>query len=152
MRSRTGSTIICAPSVPIARVVRPVTLNVWEAVYFRHDAAELIALADQAAAIGIERFVLDDGWFGDRRTDRAGLGDWVVSADVWPDGLHPLVDHVRAKGMQFGLWFEPEMVNLDSELARRHPEWIMAARDELPSSPRAQHVLNLAAPGSVRAR
>ena len=127
---------------------RPVTLNVWEAVYFRHDAAELIALADQAAEIGIERFVLDDGWFGDRRTDRAGLGDWVVSTDVWPDGLHPLVDHVRAKGMQFGLWFEPEMINLDSDLARRHPEWIMAARDELPVESRAQHVLNLAAPGA----
>jgi alpha-galactosidase len=127
---------------------RPVTLNVWEAVYFRHDAAELIALADQAAAIGIERFVLDDGWFGDRRTDRAGLGDWVVSTDVWPDGLHPLVDHVRSKGMQFGLWFEPEMINLDSDLARRHPEWIMAARDELPVESRAQHVLNLAAPGA----
>jgi alpha-galactosidase len=125
---------------------RPVTLNVWEAVYFRHDAAELIALADQAAAIGIERFVLDDGWFGARRSDRAGLGDWVVSADVWPEGLHPLVDHVHARGMQFGLWFEPEMVNLDSDLARAHPEWIMAARDELPVESRFQHVLNLANP------
>lgn len=128
--------------------VRPVTLNVWEAVYFRHDADELIALADQAAEIGIERFVLDDGWFGARRSDRAGLGDWVVSTDVWPDGLHPLVDHVKAKGMQFGLWFEPEMVNLDSDLARQHPEWIMAARDELPVESRAQQVLNLAAPGA----
>ncbi len=147
-RSRTDSTTTCALSASIARAERPVTLNVWEAVYFRHDAAELIALADQAAAIGIERFVLDDGWFGDRRTDRAGLGDWVVSTDVWPDGLHPLVDHVRAKGMQFGLWFEPEMINLDSDLARRHPEWIMAARDELPVESRAQHVLNLAAPGA----
>jgi alpha-galactosidase len=127
---------------------RPVTLNVWEAVYFRHDAAELIALADQAAQIGIERFVLDDGWFGDRRTDRAGLGDWIVAKDVWPDGLHPLADHVHAKGMQFGLWFEPEMINLDSDLARQHPEWIMAARDELPVESRAQHVLNLAAPGA----
>lgn len=129
---------------------RPVTLNVWEAVYFRHDAGELIALADKAADIGIERFVLDDGWFGARRTDRAGLGDWVVASDVWPDGLHPLVDHVRAKGMQFGLWFEPEMINLDSDLARRHPEWIMAARDELPVESRAQHVLNLAAPGAYQ--
>ena len=127
---------------------RPVTLNVWEAVYFRHDADELIALADQAAAIGIERFVLDDGWFGDRRSDRAGLGDWVVATDVWPDGLHPLVDHVTALGMQFGLWFEPEMINLDSDLARRHPEWIMAAREELPVESRAQHVLNLAVPGA----
>ena len=90
--------------------------------------------------------MLDDGWFGARRNDRAGLGDWVVSADVWPDGLHPLVDPVRAQGMQFGLWFEPEMVNLDSDLARAHPEWIMAARDQLPVEPRTQHVLNLAIP------
>ena len=76
-------------------------------MYFRHDADELIALADQAAAIGIERFVLDDGWFGARRTDRAGLGDWVVSADVWPDGLHPLVDHVRARGCSSGCGSSP---------------------------------------------
>ncbi|MET0811612.1 MAG: alpha-galactosidase [Microbacterium sp.] len=125
---------------------RPVTLNVWEAVYFRHDADELTTLADKAAAIGIERFVLDDGWFGARRHDRAGLGDWVVSGDVWPDGLHPLVDHVHARGMQFGLWFEPEMINVDSDLARAHPEWIMAARAELPVESRFQHVLNLAHP------
>ncbi|WP_439593424.1 alpha-galactosidase [Microbacterium sp.] len=127
---------------------RPVTLNVWEAVYFRHDAEELIALADKAAAIGIERFVLDDGWFGARRHDRAGLGDWIVSADVWPEGLHPLIDHVHARGMQFGLWFEPEMISLDSDLARAHPEWIMAARDDLPIESRFQHVLNLAHPGA----
>ncbi|GAA1935366.1 alpha-galactosidase [Microbacterium aoyamense] len=127
---------------------RPVTLNVWEAVYFRHDAGELTALADSAAQIGIERFVLDDGWFGGRRHDRAGLGDWVVSPDVWPEGLHPLVDHVHERGMQFGLWFEPEMINLDSDLARAHPEWIMAARADLPIESRFQHVLNLAHPGA----
>jgi alpha-galactosidase len=127
---------------------RPVTLNVWEAVYFRHDADALIALADKAAALGVERYVLDDGWFAARRHDRAGLGDWVVSEDLWPDGLHPLVDRVHDLGMQFGLWFEPEMVNLDSDLARRHPEWIMAARDELPVESRFQHVLNIAHPGA----
>ncbi|GAA1963046.1 alpha-galactosidase [Microbacterium deminutum] len=127
---------------------RPVTLNVWEAVYFRHDADELVALAERAAKIGVERFVLDDGWFGGRRSDRAGLGDWVVSADVWPDGLHPLVDRVHELGMQFGLWFEPEMINLDSDLARRHPEWIMAAREDLPVESRFQQVLNLANPGA----
>lgn len=127
---------------------RPVTLNVWEAVYFRHDADELVALADRAAAIGVERFVLDDGWFGGRRHDRAGLGDWVVSPEVWPAGLHPLVDRVHALGMQFGLWFEPEMVNLDSDLARAHPEWIMAARADLPVESRFQQVLNLGHPGA----
>ncbi|HEY3337987.1 MAG TPA: alpha-galactosidase, partial [Propionicimonas sp.] len=97
---------------------RPMTLNVWEAVYFDHELQPLLELADAAAAIGVERYVLDDGWFGSRRDDFSGLGDWTVSKDVWPDGLHPLVDHVTELGMQFGLWFEPEMVNLDSEVAR----------------------------------
>jgi alpha-galactosidase len=125
---------------------RPVTLNVWEAVYFDHDRDRLLDLAERAAGLGIERFVLDDGWFGARRNDRAGLGDWVVSPDVWPDGLHPLVDRVRELGMQFGLWFEPEMVNPDSDLARGHPDWIMAARREWPVESRHQQVLDLAIP------
>src|SRR5699024_9466635 len=103
---------------------RPVTLNVWEAVYFDHDLDRLKDLAERAAALGVERFVLDDGWFGSRRDDTSGLGDWVVSDEVWPDGLGPLVDRVTALGMEFGLWFEPEMVNEDSEVARAHPEWI----------------------------
>ncbi|MFT4052239.1 MAG: alpha-galactosidase [Microbacterium sp.] len=128
---------------------RPVTLNVWEAVYFDHDLSRLLTLAELAAGIGVERFVLDDGWFGARRDDRAGLGDWTVSEDAWPAGtLHVLVDRVHELGMQFGLWFEPEMVNLDSDLARAHPEWIMAARDELPVESRFQQVLNLAHPGA----
>jgi alpha-galactosidase len=125
---------------------RPVTLNVWEAVYFDHDAGRLIDLAERAAAAGVERYVLDDGWFGSRRDDTSGLGDWVVSPDVWPDGLHPLTDKVRALGMQFGLWFEPEMVNPDSDLARAHPDWIMAARAEWPIESRHQQVLNLGVP------
>ena len=125
---------------------RPVTINVWEAVYFDHDLARLTDLADRAAAIGVERFVLDDGWFGARRDDRAGLGDWTVSEQVWPDGLGPLVDHVTALGMEFGLWFEPEMVNPDSELARAHPEWILAPGERWPVESRHQQVLNLADP------
>jgi alpha-galactosidase len=125
---------------------RPVTLNVWEAVYFQHDEARLVDLAERAAAVGVERFVLDDGWFGGRRDDRTGLGDWVVSPDVWPRGLHPLVDRVHALGMRFGLWFEPEMVNPDSDLARAHPDWIMAARAEWPLESRHQQVLNLGIP------
>ena len=76
--------------------------------------------------------MLDDGWFGQRRDDAAGLGDWTVSRDVWPDGLHPLVDTVKELGMEFGLWFEPEMINLDSDVARAHPEWIMGTGDRLP--------------------
>ncbi|TFC55796.1 alpha-galactosidase [Cryobacterium sp. TMT2-15-1] len=125
---------------------RPVTLNVWEAVYFHQDLDQLLDLAERAATLGVERYVLDDGWFGCRRDDFSGLGDWTVSADVWPDGLHPLINRVRQLGMQFGLWFEPEMVNLDSELARAHPAWIMAARTSLPIESRNQHVLNLALP------
>jgi alpha-galactosidase len=122
---------------------RPVTLNVWEAVYFDHDFGRLAALADLAAGIGVERYVLDDGWFRGRRDDRAGLGDWWVDDDVWPGGLHRLTDHVRALGMQFGLWIEPEMVNPDSDLYRAHPDWILAAGQRVPPLQRHQLVLDL---------
>ena len=104
---------------------RPVHYNSWEAVYFDHDPAVLIDLATRAAAVGAERFVLDDGWFLGRRSDRAGLGDWTVDLAAWPQGLAPLVDHVRGLGMEFGLWIEPEMVNPDSELFRAHPDWVL---------------------------
>jgi alpha-galactosidase len=123
-------------------------LNTWEAVYFDHDLATLSRLADTAAAIGVERFVLDDGWFLGRRSDTAGLGDWEVDPAVWPDGLGPLVDHVRGLGMEFGLWVEPEMVNPDSELARAHPEWVLATGGRLPPQSRHQQVLDLAQPGA----
>lgn len=125
---------------------RPITLNTWEAVYFDHRLPKLIALADAAAEIGVERYVLDDGWFRHRRDDTAGLGDWYVDDTVWPGGLHPIADHVVAKGMEFGLWFEPEMVNPDSDLARSHPDWILRGRTDLPPSARQQQVLNLAHP------
>ncbi|MET3449965.1 alpha-galactosidase [Curtobacterium sp. 1544] len=125
---------------------RPTTLNVWEAVYFDHDLARLTDLAERAARLGVERWVLDDGWFRHRRNDHAGLGDWYVDEDVWPDGLGPIVDRVRALGMEFGLWFEPEMVNEDSDLARAHPEWILQADGRLPIRSRHQQVLNLAIP------
>jgi alpha-galactosidase len=125
---------------------RPVVVNTWEAVYFDHDLDRLKRLADAAAAVGAERFVLDDGWFGSRRDDRRGLGDWYVSDEVWPDGLGPLTDHVTGLGMQFGLWVEPEMVNEDSDLARAHPEWIMAAERRPPLRARNQQVLDLSRP------
>ena len=128
------------------RTPRPVTLNTWEAVYFQHDLGRLTALADAAAAVGAERFVLDDGWFGDRRDDTRALGDWYVSADVWPDGLHPLVEHVTGLGLQFGLWVEPEMVNPDSDLARAHPDWMLRVPSRLPREARHQQVLDLAVP------
>jgi alpha-galactosidase len=127
------------PSTP-----RPLVLNTWEAVYFDHDIDRLTALADRAAEIGVERLVLDDGWFLGRRSDKAGLGDWVVDEAVWPGGLAPLADHVHDLGLQFGLWVEPEMVNLDSQLARQHPEWILGPSRGLGPPARHQYVLNLA--------
>ncbi|GAA2752447.1 alpha-galactosidase [Amnibacterium kyonggiense] len=125
---------------------RPVVLNTWEAVYFAHDLGTLSALADTAAELGVERFVLDDGWFGHRRNDRAGLGDWWVDPAVWPDGLGPLIDHVRGLGMQFGLWVEPEMVNEDSDVIREHPDWIAGPAGRTSIDWRFQQVLDLANP------
>ncbi|GAA1184582.1 alpha-galactosidase [Nesterenkonia xinjiangensis] len=130
------------------RTPRPLVLNTWEAVYFDHDPERLEQLARRAADVGVERFVLDDGWFPARRDDTAGLGDWTVATDVWPQGLGPLAELVHSLGMEFGLWFEPEMVNLDSELAHRHPEWILGNPASVPSpdglSFRHQYVLDLA--------
>ena len=131
---------------PRSRSTRPVVVNTWEAVYFDHDLSRLTALADAAAGVGAERFVLDDGWFKGRRDDHAGLGDWTVDPDVWPRGLHPLVDHVRGLGMEFGLWVEPEMVNVNSDLVRAHPEWVLRGRTALPPEWRHQQVLDLQHP------
>lgn len=127
---------------------QPVTLNVWEAVFFDHDLAKLTSLADVAARIGVERFVLDDGWFHARRGDSAGLGDWWVDPDVWPQGLGPLVDHVHQRGMEFGLWFEPEMVNPDSDLFRAHPDWILQTGGRTPRPQRNQQVVDLTIPAA----
>jgi alpha-galactosidase len=134
------------PSHPTSVRPRPVTLNVWEAVYFNHDLAKLSELADVAKEVGIERLVLDDGWFGARRNDLRGLGDWVVSDEVWPNGLKPLIEKVKANGMEFGLWFEGEMVNPDSDLYRSHPEWILKIGDRVPPEGRHQQVLDLTHP------
>ena len=131
------------PQHPTKAKQRPVTLNTWEAVYMVHDRDRLFALADAAAEVGAERYVLDDGWFRGRRHDRAGLGDWYVDAGVYPDGLHPLIDHVRGLGMEFGLWVEPEMVNPDSDLARAHPEWLLSTGGRQPILSRHQQVLDL---------
>jgi len=122
---------------------RPVTLNTWEAVYFEHNFETLTKLADVAAHVGVERFVLDDGWFSGRRNDTAGLGDWTVDASVWPDGLHPLINHVKSLGMEFGIWCEPEMVNPDSDLFRKHPDWVLHHGVNPPITGRNQLVLDL---------
>ncbi|WP_091232061.1 alpha-galactosidase [Microbacterium sp. 3J1] len=125
---------------------RPLVLNTWEAVYFDHDLERLTALIEKASEVGVERIVLDDGWFRGRREADAGLGDWYVDGDVWPQGLGPLADVVRSHGMQFGLWVEPEMINLDSDLARAHPDWVLGPAEGLGPESRNQHVLDIARP------
>lgn len=108
-----------------ARTPRRVHFNSWEGVYFDVDEPTLRALADEAAALGAERFVLDDGWFQGRVNDHAGLGDWRADRTRFPDGLSPFIAHVQKLGMEFGLWIEPEMVNPDSDLYRAHPDWVV---------------------------
>ena len=126
---------------------RPVILNTWEAVYFDHDLKRLTSLASVAASVGVERFVLDDGWMTGRTDDTRALGDWTVDPERWPEGLAPIIDHVHCLGMDFGLWIEPEMVSLDSEVARAHPEWLLTGSPRrLPQPWRNQFVLNLANP------
>jgi alpha-galactosidase len=122
---------------------RPVHLNTWEALYFDHDLDQLRALADAAAEVGVERFVLDDGWFQGRHHDRAALGDWWADAGKYPQGLAPLAAHVVARGMQFGLWFEPEMVNPDSELHRAHADWALQINGRPMLTARNQLVLDV---------
>jgi alpha-galactosidase len=130
---------------------RPVVLNTWEAVYYDHAPEKLLPLVGLAADLGVERFVLDDGWFTGRTDDRRALGDWTVDPERWPAGLHPLADAVVERGMDFGLWVEPEMVSADSRLAREHPDWMLAGRGvdaAVPPSWRNQHTLDLTVPGA----
>jgi alpha-galactosidase len=133
------------PQAPKPRV-RPVLYNSWEATTYHVDEAGQESLAERAAAIGVERFVMDDGWFGKRTNQTAGLGDWYPNPQHFPHGLKPLIDKVHSLGMDFGLWVEPEMVNPDSDLYRQHPDWIL----NFPGRPRTeskdQFVLNLARP------
>ena len=126
--------------------LRPVHFNTWEAVYFRHDLEELKALADAAAGVGAERFVLDDGWFRGRNDDTAALGDWSPDPVKYPRGLGPLVDHVRELGLEFGLWVEPEMANANSDLLRAHPDWILGEAGRVQPLGRGQYVLDLTRP------
>ncbi len=130
---------------------RPVHYNTWEAVYFDHDREKLETLARLAADIGVERFVLDDGWFKGRTGDHAALGDWAADPVKYPDGLGPLIDHVRGLGMEFGLWVEPEMANADSDLLRAHPDWILGDVVRRQPLGREQYVLDLTRPEVVEA-
>ncbi|MER5746659.1 alpha-galactosidase [Streptomyces sp. NPDC002225] len=125
---------------------RPVLYNSWEATGFEVDEAGQLRLANLAARLGAELFVLDDGWFGTRRDDRSGLGDWTPRPEAFPRGLRPLADEVHRLGMEFGLWVEPEMVNRDSELYRAHPDWVIHSPRLDATELRNQLVLNFARP------
>lgn len=125
---------------------RPVLYNSWEATEFNVNEAGQEKLAEEAASVGVERFVMDDGWFGERNTDHAGLGDWYPNPQKFPHGLKPLIDKVHSLGMDFGLWVEPEMVNPDSQLYRQHPDWVLNFPGRPRTEERNQLVLNLARP------
>ena len=134
------------PKAKQAPPQRPILYNSWEATYFGITEANQIELAQKAAAIGVELFCLDDGWFGGRRFDVAGLGDWTVSPDVFPNGLEPLITEVNRLGMDFGLWVEPEMVNPDSDLYRVHPDWVLHFPDRPRTEARCQLILDYGRP------
>ncbi|MCB1644989.1 MAG: alpha-galactosidase [Pseudomonadales bacterium] len=122
---------------------RQVHANTWEGIYFQHDMADLKALASAYAETGVERFVLDDGWFRNRPDDRSGLGDWTPDATKYPAGLKPLAEHVLELGMSFGLWVEPEMINPDSDLFRAHPDWPLQVQGRPLLTGRNQLVLDM---------
>ena len=131
------------PGVPKPR---PIIYNSWEATEMNFTADTQLALAERAAKAGAERFVIDDGWFGKRDDDHAGLGDWYVTPKKFPNGLKPVIDKVHSYGMDFGIWVEPEMVNPDSDLYRQHPEWAMQFPNRQHTEMRNQLMLNLARP------
>ncbi|MFT6927272.1 MAG: alpha-galactosidase [Psychromonas sp.] len=122
---------------------RPIHLNTWEGIYFEHDPEYIMAMATQAAEMGVERFIIDDGWFKGRNGDTAGLGDWFLDNGKYPNGLKPVVEHVNSLGMEFGLWFEPEMINKNSDLYRLHPEWLLALDGYQQPTGRNQYVIDL---------
>ncbi|KGE73325.1 alpha-galactosidase [Spirochaeta lutea] len=123
---------------------RPILLNNWEATYFDFSHKDLVTLAKAGAKAGIELFVLDDGWFGERRNDSSSLGDWEVNPQKLPRGLEGLAGDIRALGLEFGLWIEPEMVSPDSQLYRRHPDWCIHIPGRNRTLGRNQLVLDLA--------
>ena len=128
---------------------RPVLINNWEATYFDFSENQLLDLAEKAKEVGVELFVLDDGWFGQRTNDRAGLGDWFANPERLPRGLGSLAERIHGLGMQFGLWFEPEMVNKDSQLYRTHPDWLLAVPNRQPHHGRNQFILDYSRPEVV---
>lgn len=122
---------------------RPVLINNWEGTYFDFNEEKLLAIADSAKKIGVELFVLDDGWFGCRNDDTTSLGDWVVNKEKLPAGLDSLARKINERGLKFGLWFEPEMVSPESELYKKHPDWAISVPGRIPHLARNQMILNL---------
>lgn len=122
--------------------VRPILINNWEATYFDFTEKEILNLANTAVKLGIELFVLDDGWFGTRVSEHSGLGDWHPNQDRLPGGIAGLAEKIEQLGMKFGLWFEPEMVNKDSDLYRKHPDWLLSVPGRTQSHGRYQYVLD----------
>ncbi|WP_341938202.1 alpha-galactosidase [Marinimicrobium sp. C2-29] len=122
---------------------RPVILNTWEGIYFDHDPDYILRMIDRSAELGVERFVLDDGWFKGRNDEHSSLGDWYLDTQKYPQGLTPLIDRVNQHGMEFGIWMEPEMVNPDSDLFRAHPDWILSLEGYEQPMGRYQYVLDL---------
>ncbi|NQL66691.1 alpha-galactosidase [Streptococcus suis] len=125
---------------------RPILINNWEGTYFDFTEEKILSMARLASQAGIELFVLDDGWFGKRNNDESSLGDWIVNTDKLPNGLAGLADSIRALGMKFGLWFEPEMISIDSDLYRQHPDWAIHIDGRAPIYSREQLVLDLSKP------
>lgn len=122
---------------------RPILINNWEATYFDFDEDKLLSIAKRAKEAGVELFVLDDGWFGTRNDDFSGLGDWTVNYDKLPSGIDGLAKKINDIGLKFGLWFEPEMVNPDSDLYRAHPDWAISVPNRISSLSRNQLILDL---------
>ncbi len=134
---------------PYLHKKRPVLINNWEATYFDFDSDKLMEIARDAKEAGIEMLVMDDGWFGRRNLDDSSLGDWTVNEEKLPGGLPSLVERVKAEGLSFGIWFEPEMVSPDSDLYRAHPDWAIQIPGRTPTQSRAQYVLDLSRPEVV---
>ncbi len=141
--SRAMHDYVRAERLPHGETLRKVLYNSWEATTFDVDVDSQIKLAEIAAGMGVELFVLDDGWFHGRNDDTAGLGDWWPDEVKFPNGLTPLIDAVNGLGMDFGLWIEPEMVNPDSDLFRTHPEWVIQFKGRSKSTARGQCILNM---------
>ncbi len=135
---------ICRGKYQLAE--RPVLINNWEATYFGFDTEKILHIAEEAARLGVDMLVLDDGWFGKRDGDCSGLGDWFVNETKLSGGLHDLVEKIKAMGMRFGIWFEPEMISEDSDLYRKHPDWAIRIPDRAPMRSRYQLVLDMANP------